>query len=112
MANKALSLEVSAALVNDLDVLEQMQRFALMFENTTVDARGIADRYPNAQAVKQKQSVAQTFHWYNSTTELEAYNCDISLWDIASSKHRAGDKRNRGDFRVHAAFRDAGYGHV
>jgi hypothetical protein len=89
MANKALSLEVSAALVNELDVLEQMQRFELMFENTTVDARGIADRYPNAQAVKQKQSVAQTFHWYNSTTELEAYNCDISLWDIASSAYLA-----------------------
>lgn len=82
MAFPNTSLNLSAFLVNGVDLLEQLQNITIEPVNTLVDARGIADRYENNQMVKQKQTVTYEANIYNNDTSLEATNLDISLWTL------------------------------
>jgi hypothetical protein len=95
---KKTSLNLTTALVNALDVKEQLQRLTLGGDGTTVDARGIADRYHLNQMTKQKQTVEFMYHWFNSSTGQEATNLDISLWSIGGSAFLAELKS--GNFSV------------
>lgn len=84
MAVKADSLLVTVADLNSINYLEEFQNIGIDAENTLVDARGIADRYVNKQATKQKQSLDIMYHWYNTTggINLQATNLSVSLWTL------------------------------
>lgn len=89
MSVKATSLLVTTADLNSIDYLEEFREFDLKFDNTLVDARGIADRYLNHQMTKQKQSVDVTYHWYDTVAslDLQATNLNISLWTLGGTAY-------------------------
>jgi hypothetical protein len=84
---KLTSLNMVSAAVNSLNIIEQLQTLSISPDNTTVDARGIADRYAFKQVTKQKQSLDLSYHWYDSSTDLEATNLDITVWSIDGSAY-------------------------
>lgn len=89
----ATSLLLNSAVINSLDLIEQLQRVDFEGRNTLVDARGAGDRYVNKQVVKQKQVVNFTGHWYNASSEIEATNLDITLWKIGGTSYLGQLKR-------------------
>lgn len=89
MATPYTSLQVTSALLNSLNLLEQFQSIDVNPENTLVDARGIADRYENNQVTKQKQTLNFMYHWYDTvgSINLEASNLNISLWTLGGTAY-------------------------
>lgn len=87
MSVPSTSLNISSALVNSVDILEQLQNVDIDATNTIVDARGIADRYESSQITKQKQTINFTANWYDASTTLESVNLDVSVWSVGGTAY-------------------------
>lgn len=92
MSLPATSLSITKFLLNAVEIMEQLQTASVKVDNTTVDSRGIADRFENHVPTKQEQSVDITAHWYDSTNEVEASPLDVTLWSLGGTDYSTSIK--------------------
>ena len=87
MALPSTVLTIGTVMINSLNLLEEMQSIDVDASNTMVQAKGIADRYSNKQATKQKQTLEFRGHWYDSSTSKQATTLDVTLWTLGGSAY-------------------------